>query len=712
MTGGASRRRVSPTASRSSVRVPASSANLGPGLRLDRLGPGGVGRATSVAARRGSGLAIDVAGQGADQVPRDERHLVVPLPVAWAGARSGTPYLPACQLRCRNRVPHGRGLGARRPPPSPDSPSRMPWTLRRGDSHCWPGRHAAGGPRLRRSSWPAQAEGHPDNARRACYGGMTVSWSDDVRRRVGRAHGPDRPYIQRSSRSSSFRTSSCRRRRPGRHCPPRSRSTSASLNAGRAALLVEAMTRRPDLLLAATRDWLHQEQRRIAYPATMRVVDGLRTRGFAAVVSGAGPTVMVLATTGTSQRRSGRRARGRGRRTDPLGDRHAGHPDTGGDRAAEPLIGPADTTRVGVRAPDVLHSTCSTGKRISTTGRTPPVDGAREQADGRSGIPFRRTPKIRRLVPDVVRRDARPHCRVGGKHTSALRGFHANRRPTTGSPRRGPHDEGRTFVTDTTELTLPAEAPKRRGLTDHAAGRAPDPGPGYGRHRHVGDAQGRPHPRHQGTPGRFQPRGRQPAPGPADRWSAPRSTYRSSARRTLPPRRRTPRTTLSPRGLVARPRPAATPDQRTEQRRSSEGGSEASSVAAAGPAEAGPPATTPGRMAPPRAANRTPVRRSGGRTASRAAGPVGSGSATPASRMVVTSSRTGVRTAHSAARASRANVTAQQGQRDRQDGAQGQRQDSQQGQRQGQPAGAARPAAGGQPTVPGRRRRRPRGPPP
>jgi homoserine kinase len=68
----------------------------------------------------------------------------------------------------------------------------------------------------------------------------------------------------------------------------------AAFTAGRAALLVEALGRRPDLLHAATEDRLHQGQRAAAMPATAELVAALRAQGAAAVVSGAGPAVLVL----------------------------------------------------------------------------------------------------------------------------------------------------------------------------------------------------------------------------------------------------------------------------------------------------------------------------------------------------------------------------------------------------------------------------------
>jgi homoserine kinase len=68
----------------------------------------------------------------------------------------------------------------------------------------------------------------------------------------------------------------------------------ASGNAARAALLVEALTHRPSLLLEATQDRLHQPYRAAAMPDTMALIGELRSRGLPAVVSGAGPSVLVL----------------------------------------------------------------------------------------------------------------------------------------------------------------------------------------------------------------------------------------------------------------------------------------------------------------------------------------------------------------------------------------------------------------------------------
>jgi homoserine kinase len=76
----------------------------------------------------------------------------------------------------------------------------------------------------------------------------------------------------------------------------------AAVNAGRAALLVEALTRRPDLLLPATEDRLHQDYRAPAMPRSLELVTALRAEGVPAVVSGAGPTVLALTEEGVAEK--------------------------------------------------------------------------------------------------------------------------------------------------------------------------------------------------------------------------------------------------------------------------------------------------------------------------------------------------------------------------------------------------------------------------
>jgi homoserine kinase len=70
----------------------------------------------------------------------------------------------------------------------------------------------------------------------------------------------------------------------------------ARFNLSRAALMVVALTERPDLLMAATEDRLHQPQRAVAMPASAEYLGLLRRCGVAAVLSGAGPAVLAFST--------------------------------------------------------------------------------------------------------------------------------------------------------------------------------------------------------------------------------------------------------------------------------------------------------------------------------------------------------------------------------------------------------------------------------
>jgi homoserine kinase len=262
------------------VTVPATSANLGPGfdsfglalalhdvVTVEAFDPAGP------AAR----LRIDVTGESADEIPRSEDHLVV------RSVRAGLEHAGACQpglqVSCVNVIPHGRGLGS-------------------SAAAVVAGLVAARG--LLQDSSPlegdavftltARAEGHPDNAAAAAVGGFVVAWTAD-----GGVPGYLRLPVDPRVRvvvclpRARLATSVARA-----VLPPSVPHADAAFTAARAAMLVEALTRRPDLLWEATHDRLHQAQRAPAMPATAALVAALRERGAPAVVSGAGPAVLVL----------------------------------------------------------------------------------------------------------------------------------------------------------------------------------------------------------------------------------------------------------------------------------------------------------------------------------------------------------------------------------------------------------------------------------
>lgn len=263
------------------VRVPATSANLGPGF--DALGLAlSLHDELDVRAVASPGVRVDVEGEGAGEVPDDERHLVV------RALRAALDHVGAPQtglhLVCRNRIPHGRGLGSSAAAVVAgvlaarglvDDPDVL------GDDDAL--------------ALATQLEGHPDNAAPALLGGLTLAWA---------SQGPDGADGVRAVRLPVHADVA-----PVAVVPPQHLSThaargvlpaqvphaDAAWQAARAGLLVEALGRRPDLLLDATGDRLHQDYRRSVMPESLALVDALRARGVAAVVSGAGPTVLALA---------------------------------------------------------------------------------------------------------------------------------------------------------------------------------------------------------------------------------------------------------------------------------------------------------------------------------------------------------------------------------------------------------------------------------
>jgi homoserine kinase len=275
------------------VRVPASSANIGPGF--DSIGLAlGIWDECVVTVTAVPGLRIDVEGEGAEEVPRDGLNLIHRSMVqAWDELHVQTPA--GLHLKCHNAVPHCRGLGS-------SATSIVAGVVAaQGLSDIATGRAgsaAEGGfdgfDRAFTNDLAAALEGHPDNSSASVFGGMTLSWTDDFE--PGQIHTVQLevsadviPVVFLPAARLS--TASARAVLPA-HVP----HALAARNSGRAGLLVEAVARRPDVLLAATREWLHQEQRRPAFAESMALVDVLRGKGHAAVISGAGPSVLVLTT--------------------------------------------------------------------------------------------------------------------------------------------------------------------------------------------------------------------------------------------------------------------------------------------------------------------------------------------------------------------------------------------------------------------------------
>ncbi|GAA3665865.1 homoserine kinase [Nocardioides ginsengisoli] len=259
------------------VRVPATSANLGPGF--DTLGLALDLRDELEAEVIADGLLVEVSGYGAGQVPLDERHLVVRAMRATFDRLGKQPT--GLRLTCKNVIPHARGLGS-------SSAAIV--------AGVWLARELVAGGRLLLDEaalldLAAQLEGHPDNVAPALLGGFVISGQDADGSFWAVPAGVD-PRISAVVfvPSSPVSTEAARGLLPA-EVP----HADAAANAGRTALLVAALSGRPEELLRATEDRLHQSYRRSAMPESLALVEALRADGVPAVISGAGPTVLAFA---------------------------------------------------------------------------------------------------------------------------------------------------------------------------------------------------------------------------------------------------------------------------------------------------------------------------------------------------------------------------------------------------------------------------------
>ena len=258
------------------VEVPATTANLGPGF--DTLGLAlSVYDVLTVTASDEPGVRVEVHGVGEGEVPTDETNLVARA-ILRVFDEVGEEA-PGLDLVARNTIPHGRGLGS-------------------SGAAVVSGIVAAKGlldgivdlDADRLLDIATAMEGHPDNVAPALFGGLTIAWT-----------GPNGPQHKRLLPHRSVS--------PLLLVPEQTMSTAlarslqpasvphadAIFNVSRSTLLIAALIQSPELLSTATEDRLHQSYRASAMPETDRMITLLREAGHAAVVSGAGPSILVLA---------------------------------------------------------------------------------------------------------------------------------------------------------------------------------------------------------------------------------------------------------------------------------------------------------------------------------------------------------------------------------------------------------------------------------
>lgn len=260
------------------VRCPATSANLGSGF--DALGLALALHNVVEAETTGSGVQVTVAGEGQDALPFHGGNLVA-RSAAIAFGRLG--WRPAgLRLHCTNAVPPGRGLGSSAA--AIVAGVSLAYTLAHPDVDL-------------DRAWVLEVagaiEGHPDNVAACVLGGATVGWRDDDGTTRAVRVEPHADLVATVLVPPKGAPTSIARAVLPLTVP----HADGAHAAGRAALFVAAVIERPDLLMAATEDRLHQPYRASSMPDTSALVRSLRAAGLAATVSGAGPAVLVLHTT-------------------------------------------------------------------------------------------------------------------------------------------------------------------------------------------------------------------------------------------------------------------------------------------------------------------------------------------------------------------------------------------------------------------------------
>lgn len=257
------------------VRVPATSGNLGPGF--DAIGMAhDLWDDVSVRVTTGAS-SVEIRGEGADTLPRDDSHLILET-MRTTLDRLQAPHA-GFELTCHNNIPQSRGLGSSAAAIVAgillvrgliDHPEQLDDELV--------------------LQIATELEGHPDNAAPAIFGGAVLSWT--AGEKTHSAHLQVRPdiYTTLLVPEEILATSAARAA-----LPEKVPHQDAAFNLSRSALLVHALARAPQLLFDATEDRLHQNYRADSMPHSTRVLQALRNAGWPAVISGAGPSLLVFA---------------------------------------------------------------------------------------------------------------------------------------------------------------------------------------------------------------------------------------------------------------------------------------------------------------------------------------------------------------------------------------------------------------------------------
>jgi homoserine kinase len=253
---------------KATVRVPASSANLGPGF--DVLAVALQLQFTLTAETTGDGRVVidgeDCTGAAENLIARAYAHACDAI-----GVKSGDRGMAATTA---SEIPAARGLGS---------------------SAAVTVAAILGAVALHRAPWDehrvlheaAKVEGHPDNAAAALLGGFTICAPDVAAKRIDVP--PDLGAVLFVP-DVELKTEEARKVVPDSYS-----RTDAVYNTANIALFIRAITCHDyESLVPAMRDKFHQPQRSALLPWLPEMIAAAQAADAAAALSGAGPTVIAL----------------------------------------------------------------------------------------------------------------------------------------------------------------------------------------------------------------------------------------------------------------------------------------------------------------------------------------------------------------------------------------------------------------------------------
>lgn len=259
------------------VSAPATSANLGPGFDCLAVALDLHNTVEVAAGEWGSGLRIDVQGEGSDTVARDASNLVA-VAMQRLASSHGLVLPRDLHLRLDNRIPLGRGLGS--------SAAAIAGGLLAAALLL--GRPASPEALLRVA---LGLESHPDNVVAALWGGFTIGVLDGPEAVVRRVNPPSDLLAVLLVPDAFVSTALSRG-----VLPAQVDRGDAIYNASRSALFVaDLLEGRFEGLRVAMQDRLHQPQRAASFRYLEAAIEAALAAGaHGAALSGSGSSVLAL----------------------------------------------------------------------------------------------------------------------------------------------------------------------------------------------------------------------------------------------------------------------------------------------------------------------------------------------------------------------------------------------------------------------------------